>query len=129
MIEMPSERSFGLIFALIFCAIGIFSIACGKSIFSIWLVLSGVLLFCSFAFPKILMPFNRIWFHFGLLLHALWSPITLGILFFGMFTPFGLAMRMLGKRPLSMHFDRQAKSYWIERLPPGPAPETFINQF
>jgi hypothetical protein len=38
-------------------------------------------------------------------------------------------MRALGKRPLGLAFDKDAKSYWITREPPGPAPETMTNQF
>jgi hypothetical protein len=38
-------------------------------------------------------------------------------------------MRFVGKTPLQLGFDRNARSYWIERQPPGPAPETFRRQF
>ncbi len=128
MVEMHSERSFGFVFAAIFFAIGVWPLAHGQSVHSLWLVAGFVLLFSSFVFPKVLRLFNRIWFRLGLLLHAIVSPLALGVLFFGVFTPYGLAMRMLGKLSLSMHFDRKAKTYWIERVPPGPAPESFTNQ-
>jgi hypothetical protein len=38
-------------------------------------------------------------------------------------------MRAWGKRPLNIELDREAKSYWIERKPPGPEPETMKQQF
>jgi hypothetical protein len=129
MVEMHSGRSFGLLFAVIFFAIGVWPLAHGQGVHSLWLAAGFVLLFCSLVFPKVLRPFNRIWFRLGLLLHAIVSPLALGVLFFGVFTPYGLAMRMLGKLSLSMHFDRKAKTYWIEKVPPGPAPESFTNQF
>lgn len=129
MAELPSERSFGIVFAAIFLAIGVLPLAHGQSIHLLWIVAGVVLFFCSFVFPKALRPFNRIWFRFGLLLHAIVSPLALGVLFFGVFVPFGLAMRMLGKRPLSMRFDRKAKSYWIVRVPPGPSADSLTNQF
>ena len=53
----------------------------------------------------------------------------LGLLFFATVTPMGLAMRALGKDPLRLRFEPELKSYWIERQPPGPAPETMKNQF
>ena len=53
----------------------------------------------------------------------------MGLLFYLVVTPTGLVMRMLGKDLLRLRFDPQAKSYWIERRPPGPAPETMKDQF
>jgi len=44
-------------------------------------------------------------------------------------TPIGLLMRALGKRPLNIALDPEAKSYWIERKPPGPEPESMKLQF
>ena len=43
--------------------------------------------------------------------------------------PIGLLMRLFGKNPLRLKFDRVAHSYWIERNPPGPAGATMKNQF
>jgi hypothetical protein len=40
-----------------------------------------------------------------------------------------LLMRLAGKDPMRRKFEPGAKSYWIVREPPGPAPETFRNQF
>jgi hypothetical protein len=38
-------------------------------------------------------------------------------------------MRLLGKDPLRLEWDASARTYWVERTPPGPAPETFVDQF
>ena len=76
-----------------------------------------------------LAPLNRLWMKFGGLLHRFVSPIVLGLLFFVVITPMGLAMRMLGKDPLKLRADTQSKSYWIDRTPPGPRPDSFIDQF
>jgi hypothetical protein len=53
----------------------------------------------------------------------------MGILFFLVVAPIGLLMRLTGKRPLALEFDPPAKSYWIERSPPGPLPGSMKNQF
>jgi hypothetical protein len=50
-------------------------------------------------------------------------------MFFGVITPIALGMRLLGKDPLRLRRDDTVSSYWIERTPPGPAPETFKDQF
>jgi hypothetical protein len=66
---------------------------------------------------------------FGLLLGRFMNPIVTGLLFFLVITPMGVLMRIFGKRPLPLHFDPAAASYWIERRPPGPKPETMSQQF
>ncbi len=40
-----------------------------------------------------------------------------------------LGLADAGKDPLRLRFDRQAKTYWIERGPRGPAPDSMKNQF
>jgi hypothetical protein len=79
--------------------------------------------------PKALSPLNWVWTRFGLLLHQIVSPLVLGLLFLAVFTPMGLAMKLLGSDPLRLRFDPKAKSYWLERDPPGPAPESLKDQF
>ena len=76
-----------------------------------------------------LAPLNRAWLYVGLLLQRVVSPVVLGILFFLTVTPIGLLMRLTGKNPLRLGFDREAQSYWIDRQPPGPAPDTMPRQF
>ncbi len=70
---------------------------------------------------------NRLWTRFGLLIHAIVSPVVLGLLFYGVITPTGLIMRALGKDPLGLAYEPAAESYWIKRRP--PAPETMRDQF
>jgi hypothetical protein len=88
----------------------------------VFLLLAGIL-------PRALGPLNWLWTQFGLLLHKIVSPIVLGVLFFLVFTPLGLAMRLFGGDPLRLRFQPDAPSYWIERSPPGPAPDSLKNQF
>jgi hypothetical protein len=77
----------------------------------------------------LLRPFNRLWFRFGLLLSRVVNPLVMGLLFYFTVTPIGLIMRALGKDPLRLRFDRGARTYWIDRQPPGPEPETMRQQF
>ena len=126
---MPTNRSFGIVFSIVFFLLGIFPLALNESVYFVPLFTSVSLLFLTFTLPRILTPFNYIWFRFGMLLHAIVSPIALGILFYGVVTPTGLLMRLFGKKPLALDFDRDAPSYWIQRSPPGPTPESMTNQF
>ena len=123
------NRSFGLLFAVVFALIGVVPLIFG-GVAHVWaIVLAVVFLLAAFAFPQALAPLNRLWMRFGLLLHRIVSPVVLGIMFFGVITPIGLLMRLFGKDPLRLQLDKAASTYWIERTPPGPAPETFKDQF
>ena len=44
-------------------------------------------------------------------------------------TPIGLLMRTFGKDPLRLAFDKDSHTYWIDRTPPGPPPESLTDQF
>ena len=66
---------------------------------------------------------------FGLLLHRVTNPLLMGLVFFLAVTPTAFIMRLMGKDPLRLRIDRSAKSYWIDREPPGPEPDTMRNQF
>jgi hypothetical protein len=64
-----------------------------------------------------------------MLLHHIVSPVALALVFYLAIMPTGLVMRLFGKDFLRLKRDPQAKSYWIERTPPGPAPDSMKNQF
>ena len=124
-----SNRSFGLVFAGVFLVIGAGPLFFGHSIHLWSLLLSAVFAVLALIAPAVLAPLNRLWTKFGLLLHKIVSPVVLGIMFYLVITPMGAVMRLLGKDPLRLRKDRDAATYWIERTPPGPPPETFVDQF
>ena len=64
-----------------------------------------------------------------MLLHKIVNPIVLGIMFLVFITPIALVLRLLGKKLIPLTFERDKASYWIERTPPGPAPDSLRNQF
>lgn len=128
-VKTSSNRSFGLVFA-VFCAIvSALSFYNDGTHWHWWLIAAAVFGVLAFAAPAVLAPLNKVWFKFGLLLHVVMTPLILGMLFFVFVTPIGLLMRMTGKDPLRRRFEPTSKSYWIVRDPPGPAPETFKNQY
>ncbi len=43
------------------------------------------------------------------------SHLLLGLAFFGVITPVGLAMRIAGHDPMSLRTDRNARSFWVAR--------------
>jgi len=124
-----SSRSFGLVFAGACGVIGAIGFWRGSEHAPYWL--AGALAFasCAVVAPRLLDPLNRLWFRFGLLLNAVVSPLVMALIFGLTITPIGWLMRLTGKRPLSLTFDRAAPSYWIHRDPPGPAPDSLPRQF
>lgn len=128
-IEAGSEKSFGVVFAFVFAIIGVFPLwKAGDPAY--WaLGVSAVFLALALARPGTLKPLNRLWHLVGLGLAKVVNPLVLGLMFFFTITPMALIMRMMGKDPLRLRFEPDAESYWIERRPPGPEPETMNRQF
>lgn len=127
--EGSSDRSFGLVFAIFFLLVALQPMLYDHDPRRWALVLSAAFGVVALAMPFILAPANRIWAKFGLLLHAIVSPVALGILFYGVVTPTGMLMRLLGKDSLCLRFDPSAQTYWIVRTPPGPDAESLKRQF
>ncbi|MET0335686.1 MAG: SxtJ family membrane protein [Rhizobacter sp.] len=128
-VEGSSDRSFGIVFAVVFLIVALLPLLHSGSVR--WWSVGVAAAFGAVALviPKILAVPNRLWMKFGLLLAKVVSPIALGILFYLVFMPVGLVMRITNKDPLRLRFDPAAKSYWIPRSPPGPDPKSMTNQF
>jgi hypothetical protein len=77
----------------------------------------------------VLAPLNKLWTKLGLLMGKVMAPIVLGLLLYLVVTPVGLLVRLFGGDPLKLKLDKNSKSYWVTREPPGPAPDTMSNQF
>ena len=128
-VKGSSNRSFGVVFTVVFTIIGLFPLIGGFSVRWWSLIVAAVFLALAFAAPKLLAPLNRLWMWFGLLLHRIVNPLVMALLFFLVVTPIALLMRVFGKRPLHLEAEPEAESYWIPRDPPGPEPETMKQQF
>ncbi|MFO1059492.1 MAG: SxtJ family membrane protein [Dongiaceae bacterium] len=124
-----SDRSFGLVFTAFFLLVGLAPLLHGGHVRWWSVALAAAFLVVALVRPALLKPLNRLWTKFGLLLHKIVNPVIMGAIFYVAITPFGVVMRLLGKDPLRRRFDAQAPSYWIERTPPGPAPQSMSNQF
>ena len=128
-VKVGSERSFGIVFAIIFGLIAIFPLFGGREL-NIWVTLVAVLfLLVAIIKPDLLAPLNRLWFKFGMLLHMIVNPLVMGVIFFGVVTPTALLFKLFGKDPLRLRWSKTDTSYWILRDPPGPEPESLRRQF
>ena len=116
-IKISSNRSFGIVFFVVFFLIALYPLIHNEEI-RIWsLIISLIFLILGLINSRILTPLNKLWFKFGILLGKIISPIIMGIIFFLVVTPIGLIMRLLGKDVLNLKFNAN-KSYWIEKTGP-----------
>ena len=115
--KISSNKSFGIVFFIVFFLIGIYPIINGDQV-RVWsLIISVVFLILGLLNSKILSPLNKIWFKFGILLGKIISPLVMGLIFFIVVTPIGILMRLFNKDLLNLKFNKN-KTYWIEKKGP-----------
>ena len=116
-IKIGSDRSFGLVFSIVFLIIAIYPLINSEGL-RVWsLIIAIIFLVLGLINSKILTPLNKLWFKFGILLGKIVSPVIMAVIFFLVVTPIGLFMRMIGKDLLNLKFNKD-KSYWIEKTGP-----------
>ena len=124
-IKISSNRSFGIVFFIVFILIAFYPLI-NQGEIRIWSVLISLLfLILGIINSKILTPLNKVWFKFGILLGKIISPIVMGLIFFLVVTPIAFLMRMLNKDLLNLKFSKN-NSYWIEKTDPK---SSMKNQF
>ena len=124
-IKIGSNRSFGVVFFIVFFIVAIYPLINGGNI-RIWaLIISLTFLSLGLINSSILTPLNKIWFKFGILVGKVISPIIMATIFFIVVTPIGLIMRILKKDVLNLKYNSSA-SYWIEKNEPA---SKMKNQF
>lgn len=128
-VEGSSDRSFGLVFAGLFVVITCWPMFYGETPRWWSFGIAAVLAMIAALRPALLAGPNRLWIRLGVMLGNVVGPIAVGVLFYGVVAPLGVAMRLTGKDPLRSKLDARADSYWIPRKPPGPPPDSLTNQF
>jgi len=124
--KLGSEKSFGIVFSIIFLIVALFPLLSSESI-RIWsLSLSAVFFILAIFMPNMLVVLNKLWFKFGLILGSIIAPIIMALVYFTTVLPTGIIMRLLGKDLLRTKLDINAQSYWIERREPM---SSMKNQF
>ena len=114
-IKISSNRSFGIVFFIVFLFIALYPITYSEDI-RIWsLIISFIFIILGLLNSKILTPLNKLWFKFGVILGKIVSPTIMGIIFFLVVTPIGLLMRLLGKDLLRLKYNKKDNTYWIEK--------------
>jgi hypothetical protein len=119
---MPSDRKFGWTFAAVFLLVG--------AVYYPWLMaLAGVIAIVTLTRAEWLSPAKHAWMKLGDILGRIVSPIVLGVIYFAIFTPVAVAMRLAKRDALKLRLERSLPTYWNRRDPPGPADDSFKEPY
>jgi predicted membrane metal-binding protein len=109
--NIGSNRSFGIVFFIVFLAISLWPLLNSNEI-RIWALLISLVFFVlGLLNSKILTPLNKIWFKFGIFLGNIVSPIVMGLIYFVVVTPIALLLKVFGKDVLSLK-KTKSNTYW-----------------
>ena len=127
--KLPSNRKFGFFFTAVFVVIGAYSFS-DETVTVSYLIflLAAAFLGVTLISADSLLPLNKLWMRFGLLLGMIVSPIVLAIVFFGLFTPIGLLMKLFGRDELRLKLTARP-SHWKERSSNTSQTDSFKYQF
>jgi hypothetical protein len=128
-VKRSSDRSFGIVFAVVFLLLALAPLRHGLPVRWWALALSLAFALVALIAPRLLKPLNKLWAKVGDLMHKVTSPLIMGLLFFVALTPCAAVMRAMGKDPLQLKRKPGGDSYWIQRTPPGPAPDSLNQAF
>ena len=127
-IELPSNRKFGFFFTFVFVVVAAYFFYSTKVMWAyVFTLASLIFLVITLVKSHALLPLNMLWMRFGLLLGMIVSPIVLGIIFFVLFTPIAILMRLSGRDELRLKFTQKV-SHWISRNEPIKS-DSFKHQF
>ncbi len=123
---MPSNRKFGFFFTLIFSICGLYFFYIKFDLFMYIFISMSVLFFSiTVTYPNLLFPLNNLWMNFGFFLGKIINPLVLGLIYFCLFVPISLFIRIIGRDELNLKIKKK-NSFWIQKKPTN---SDFNNQF
>jgi len=126
---LPTNKKFGLFFALVFfLAAFYFNQTSSQSWAFLSLITSIFFLLSALFFDSFLSPLNKLWMRLGMLLGMIVSPLVMGIIFFTLFVPIGLIMRLFGRDELRLKM-KSRDSHWKSREHDESNADSFNHQF
>ena len=110
-----SNRSFGVIFFIVFLTLGLWPLKNSGNPNLYIIGISGIFLVLGILNSKILSPFNKAWIKLGEFLGTIIAPIVMALVYFVVLTPISLIVRISGKDLLELKFLKKRETYWIKR--------------
>ena len=111
--SQSSNRSFGLLFFIVFLILGVWPLKNGANLNVVLILISGIFLILGLVNSKLLTPFNKSWIKLGEVLGMIIAPIIMAIIYFIFLTPISFLVRLAGKDLLSLKFNKKKNTYWI----------------
>ena len=113
--SQSSNRSFGILFFIVFLIFGVWPLKNGENLNYYFIIFSGIFLLLGLLNSKLLSPLNKIWIKFGEILGIIIAPIIMALVYFVFLTPVSLVVRVFGKDLLGLKFTNKQQTYWINR--------------
>ena len=113
--SQSSNKSFGLLFFVVFLIIGLWPLKNGENLNFYFITASIVFLILGLLNSKLLTPLNKSWIKLGEILGIIIAPIVMALIYFVILTPVSLIVRMFGKDLLNLKFLKEKDTYWIKR--------------
>ena len=113
--SQSSNRSFGILFFIVFLILSLWPLKNGNNLNLYFLITSGIFLILGAINSKLLTPLNKAWIKFGEILGLIIAPIVMSLVYFVILTPVSLIVRLFGKDLLGLKFIKENETYWIKR--------------
>ena len=113
--SQSSNRSFGILFFIVFLILSLWPLKNGNNLNFYFLVASVIFLILGALNSKLLSPLNKAWIKFGEILGLIIAPIVMGLVYFVILTPVSLIVRLFGKDLIGLKFLKENETYWIKR--------------
>ncbi len=128
-LKLPSNRKFGFFFTVIFLFFSWY-FSGGKNLYVTYLfiILSIIIFIITILKSDLLLPLNKLWMKFGLLLSIIVSPLVMGIIFFGLFTPISILMKIFGRDELQLKL-KTKQTFWKTRKDNSLDKESLKRQY
>ena len=110
-----SNRSFGVIFFIVFLILGLWPLKNSGNPNLYIIGISGIFLVLGILNSKILSPFNKAWIKLGEFLGTIIAPIVMALIYFVVLTPISLIVRIFGKDLLKLKFLKKKETYWDKK--------------
>ena len=128
-VDLPSNRKFGFFFSAVFVAASAYFFVENSAVAAyVFFALCLLIFITTLVKADSLLPLNKLWMRFALLLGMIVNPIVLGVIFFGLFTPIAIISRCFGRDELRLKF-KEKPTHWILREPPTAQTDAFKQQF
>ena len=113
--SQSSNKSFGLLFFVVFLIIGLWPLKNGESLNFYFIIASVIFLILGLLNSKLLSPLNKSWIKLGEILGIIIAPIVMAFVYFVILTPISIIVRVFGKDLLGLKFLKEKDTYWIKR--------------